>query len=297
MLGPAQSCLKLVYWRFYANSPFRNGKSSHRVSTVHQMVDGSFSQVLHTIHQKMMVTVLTVPLIALLLIAASTAFTPLPAASHPRTTRSLVTISSAIHDEAIARLQNEYRELQKQLTQDLLEKGEIDGTAFTETMLEKAANMAAFQRYKQEEAVGVAQKKLDQAKGDLSRAQAANSQAHYDAVAAAEQAALVESIDDAYADLERLRDLSVVHAAHHLEEDSQDQLVEALFQELEAEVEEDTAFELLKQLEEHEKQLKETLEELKVFRNEKAMEKHESFPKRIKTKPIDHDPTKGDVAF
>jgi myosin heavy subunit len=274
--------------------PVQEREAKSQSVTVNMDLSHKFCIRLHTIHQKMMVTVHAVPLITLLLIAASTAFTPLPAACHPRTTgRSLVTISSAIHDEAIARLQNEYHELQKHLRQDLMEKGDIDGTAFAESMLEKAADLAAFQRYKQEEAVGVAQKKTEQAKEDISRAQAANRQAHYDAAAAAEQAALVESIDDEYEDLERRRDLSVVHAAHHLEEDSEDQIVEALFQELDAEVAEDAAFELLKQLEEHEKQLKETLKELKLFRKGKAMEewasdlaKHESFLKRVKTKTM-----------
>jgi hypothetical protein len=107
-------------------------------------------------------------------------------------------------------------------------------------------------------------------------AEAMNRQAHNDYVAAQEQASMLESsIDDNddYDDKERLRDLSVAHAAHHLEDDTKNRIVDAKFHELEAEAKIDEAKDILKNLEENEEELKATLKELKSFKQKKAMEK------------------------
>ena len=81
--------------------------------------------------------------------------------------------------------------------------------------------------------------------------------------------------------------------------------LEAQFEELEAELEEEESVMLLKELEQREMDLKATLKELKELRNEKAiaewaraeLPKHEHYLKTVRTKLIDHDPTKGNVAF
>jgi hypothetical protein len=257
-------------------------------------------------------------LIPLLLLFATTttttvAFAPLPVATFATARlvvfkkRSLVKVSSAIHDDAIARLQNEYKELEDNMYQDVKDHkvGEVDVAAYAEAMVEKAAEMVSFQRYKDEEAIGEADAKLAQAKQDLRHAQARRREAHDQAVGAAEQAALIESIDAAYEDLERLRDLSVVHAARHLEEDTSAQIVEAQFQELDAKMKREYAVDLLKQLEQNEEELKALLKGLKDSKNELAMKKwadekakREPAPKtQDHSKLIDHDPTKGDIAF
>ena len=179
----------------------------------------------------------------------------------------------------------------------------------SQEMFEKAADITALEKYKQEEKLADANEHIAHAMGDMQRAQALQEQAHADAKWAEDEAAMVENIDAGYEDLERLRDLSVSHAAHQLEEDARDLLVEATFQELKAEEEQHDAMELLSMLEQNEQLLKATIKELRGEKNEEAREKWEAHEmlqhvdfikaakKILKTKLIDHDPTKGNVAF
>jgi Mg2+/Co2+ transporter CorB len=75
-------------------------------------------------------------------------------------------------------------------------------------------------------------------------------------------------------DREHVRDLSVVHAAHHLEDDLQDLSVDAQFDELEAEIkQEEEAEELLHQLKQQERDLKAIMKEIKNYKKEKNVEK------------------------
>ncbi len=104
-------------------------------------------------------------------------------------------------------------------------------------------------------------------------------------------------------------DLSVHHAAHQLEEDARDLVMEATFQELKAEMELEDATELLDILKRNERALKATIEEMRKEKNAELREKfethempkHQDFVKGVrkilKKNLIDHDPTKGNVAF
>jgi hypothetical protein len=188
----------------------------------------------------------------------------------------------------IARLQNEYRTLQDVLFQTLEAQKYDKAEDVSEEIFEKAVELNAYQRYQQEE-------KLVQA-------------------GAEDEAAMIESFGHEYEDHERARDLAVAHATHNLEQDLNVNLVQAQFQELKAEVEYRRASDLLRDLQENEKLLKEALEDLRNEKNQHRMEywKEKEIPKRLNAheaflwtarkllksgRLIDHDPTKGNVAF
>jgi len=255
---------------------------------------------------KQTATMITYVLLILSSIALSEAFTPLPALS--RTHASTRLAMSGANDEAIARLQEEYRQLQSVLLQDLEEHKMKEARDISEEMFEKAADMTSLKKYEQQEKLDEATNHLERAKGDLEQAQALQEEAHGDAEWAEDEAAMVESLDAGYEDMERLRDLSVTHAAQQLEEDARDMVVEATFQELKAEAEQEDAAVLLQKLEQNERLLKVAIQELReeksqVEAHELSHEliKHVDFVKSVrkilKTKLIDHDPTKGNVAF
>lgn len=217
---------------------------------------------------------------------------------------------SASNEDAIASLQAEYKALQTLLLRDLEENKMDEAKDVSQEMFEKAAAMNALKKYDQEEKLAEASEHLQHAIGDLEQAQALQEEAHGDAEWSKDEAAMVESLEAGYEDLERLRDLSVTHAAHHLEEDARDLVLEATFQELKAEAEQEDAAELLRKLEQNEAVLKATIQQLREEKNAALKEKwethhlpkHQDFVKTAykilkRTKIIDHDPTKGNVAF
>lgn len=253
----------------------------------------------HKHHAKMKTIILLI-----LTIAQSEAFAPLPTLS-----RTCVRLCSASNEEAIASLQGEYRRLQNLLLKDLGEHKMREAKDVTELMFEKAAELTAFQKYQQEEKFSKANENLQHAIGDLEKAQAMYEEARGDAEWAEDEAAMVESLDAGYEDMERLRDLSVHHAAHQLEEDARDLVMEATFQELKAEIDIEDSAELLDILKRNELALKKTIEEMRKEKNAELREKfethempkHQDFVKAVKKilkkNLIDHDPTKGNVAF
>jgi hypothetical protein len=208
------------------------------------------------------------------------------------------------NENAIAKIQDDYRQLREKLYLGLNGKQHIDPIEFTEELLKKAADMAALQRYHQEEIISEAEKNLRHAHQDHILADAVKQQAHAESVLAQEQAEELEHFEDTksgYENLERRRDMSVAHTAHHLEEDATELSIEAQFQELEAEEEVDRATDVLHKLEEIEHELKDTVKTLLEYKNEKAMAewaKHDVIH-AVKTKltSLDHDPFKGNIAF
>jgi CO dehydrogenase/acetyl-CoA synthase beta subunit len=96
---------------------------------------------------------------------------------------------------------------------------------------------------------------------------------------------------------------------HQLEEDARDMVMEATFQELKAELDIEDATELLSILKQNELALKATIQEMRkekgaAFKEQfetHEMPKHQDFVKSVRkilqTKQIDHDPTKGNIAF
>lgn len=205
--------------------------------------------------------------------------------------------SLASNDDVIAQLQAEYRQLQKQIYDN---KG-IDQGVDIDNLIEQAAKLTAFQRYKVQEIVGETTEEFKRAVGDLAQVKAESRRAHDEAKWASDQMALIESIDAGYEDMERLRDMAVAHASHDIELGLEAREVEALCHELEAYAKHEEALRLLKKLEEREAELKATLKELRSLNNKEKLEQwatnavpdHEEFLAQIRQKLIDHDPTKG----
>jgi hypothetical protein len=221
--------------------------------------------------------------------------------------RAVAARMSVDNENAITKIQEEYRQMREELQQGLEGVKDIDPVAFTEELLQKAADMAALQRYQQEEIILDAEKELRHAEMDRVLADAREQQAHAESVLAQEQVEELEAFEDEFEDQERLRDLSVAHAAAHIEHDARDLSIESQFHELEASEKKDRAEEFLRQLEGIEAELKETIKTVLKYKNEHAMKewakaeavKHKDFIDNVKTKlkSIDHDPFKGDIAF
>jgi len=175
------------------------------------------------------------------------------------------------NDEVLARLEKEFRDLQNELLQDLVvKKDKVAASDVAEAMLEKAIDTVAVQKYKQQEVLDEEHEREVHARNDILQARAIEYEAHSDAMSAEHEVKLLESIDAAYEDLERVRDLSVAHAAHRLEQDAKDIEIDSTFQELEAESEEERAAEMIKQLDRNLAQLKASLEELRKTKNEQT---------------------------
>lgn len=197
-------------------------------------------------------------------------------------------------EDHLAQLENEYKILQDRLLRDLATTN-VHGNAeeIVEDMLGKAADVAAFQRFRMAEVVEEADVEMKRARDDRKRAHFVKEEAHDEAISAAQEAAMIEEFGAAYEDLERVRDLSVVHADHALEHDASE--IEAVSEhvELEAGDRKKQAMLLLKELQENEARLLASLEELRKRKNEQEMEKwreseegreHTSFLKKVRNK-------------
>lgn len=221
----------------------------------------------------------------------SHSFLPLPnVRSSPST---MIARMSLANENAILKLQEEYRQMREKFRHRLLHEqdgvdDDLDTIAFTQELLEKAADMAAFQRYQQEEVVLEAEKELRHAHQDHVLADATQQQAHEESKIAQEELAKLEffeDLDSGYEDQERLRDLSIAHAASHLEQDAKELSVESQFQEMEASEKKERALEFIRHLEDIEEELKDTLKAVKEYKNDRAMDewvqreapKHEHF--------------------
>jgi hypothetical protein len=89
----------------------------------------------------------------------------------------------------------------------------------TQAMLEKALNTVAAKRYVEFERESDSSIKIKDALDEAILAEDELHIAHGVAKGAEDQATMVESYDATYEDTERLRDLSVAHAAHRIEKD------------------------------------------------------------------------------
>ena len=185
-------------------------------------------------------------------------------------------------------------------------------------MLEHAVDLTAMERYLQEDYLAASVKEVERAEDKARYSEMLKQEAHKDVIGAEDQAGLLETWESSDRDKERLRDLSVAHAARELELDAQEMEFDAAFESAVAHMHELEAVKVLKMLLKQENSLKESLKRVRGLQNEEMVDnlfdeelpKHEqlvSFVKKIKrneeksTKPkapiIDHDPTKGSVAF
>jgi hypothetical protein len=219
---------------------------------------------------------------------------------------ALCLLSSLQHEEDIERLMTEYQQLQNKLWSDIRHVHRIEALKDVEGMLEKAVDMTALKRYQQENRIMQAAEIEASSTSKVEYAQQLKEKAHQESQWAENEAALVESIEDGYEDLERLRDLSVAHAAHQVEKDADELSFDGTFEGFVARINRMEATDLLKLLHLKEKNLKATLKQVRALENQQNMEDwakrelphHEVVIKVAKRhKLIDHDPTKGNVAF
>jgi hypothetical protein len=197
----------------------------------------------------------------------------------PRNKPSVV-LRSTSYDEILGRLQNEYQELQETLLRDLEMHQKADAEQVAEVILEKAVDVAAVQKYKQMEIVDEAEKELIQASDDRMLALFLHEK-NAEAMSAEREAALLDSLDAGYEDMERLRDLPV---------DAEELEMYSSFKVLEAASKKEKADKLLKLLERNEAQFKDSLKQLRDSHNKKAAEEWEKATEEWeKTEAPKHD--------
>lgn len=206
------------------------------------------------------------PLWTALLLGATHAFVLVPA--HPRL---MARVARETNNEALERLQQDFHEMQDRLLDDLAHDKRVSAEEVVQEMLEKAASVTAVQRYMAQDRLEEARMKHERAADDRQRASLWREKAHQDALGAEHEVELVESMNAAYEDLERVRDLSVAHAAHELEEGAKDLEIESTFRDLEAIAQMESAEEALIQLKVNEEHLKESLKQLREMKSDKAV--------------------------
>ena len=201
----------------------------------------------------------------------------------------------------ISHLIQEYRELQDKLRGDLLENRQFEASYDAEALLDKEMEIVALELNQQEERTAAAQKEMNRAIQDVKQATKLTDEAREEAKWAMDEAAWLESTKmGSAAAAEELEVLLLAHAAHDLKE-TNDVLADAQVKREAALRKEIQAQHLLWFL----VQKEENLKQLQAAKNKKELvewakhelPKHESMIKVLQKKLIDHDPTKGDVAF
>jgi hypothetical protein len=169
----------------------------------------------------------------------------------------------------LAQLESQYQEVWQNTKDLMLKEKVIKGSRdIAETMLEAALRAVAFQRYKHQEIMHLAERQRREAIEERHYFQTIENEAHKDAAQARWEVDMLESIDAAYEDMERLRESARMHAAQNLEHDTHEMALEDAFVELEAEAVLDAASKVLDRVQEYENMLKASLKEL----NDRKME-------------------------
>jgi hypothetical protein len=173
-------------------------------------------------------------------------------------------VAASPNDLELDRLKGEFKHLQNELIEELVQRNhKVDVEGVAEHMLDVAADAVAFQRYKKMEELGAAEQELQHATGDRVQAGALKQEAHEAVLSAEGEVRMLESMDSPYVDGERLRDLAVAHAAHHLEEDALELEVESRFQQLEASSKMEDAESAIDELREYEVRLRESAKQVR----------------------------------
>ena len=230
------------------------------------------------------------PVVALLsLVAFAEAFTVTRLVASPSSSTLRATNNI---DDSIARIQKEYNILKETLLKDhVLKKDPVETAEIAEEMIEKAADLAALHRYKQERIIDAAENERLHALDDARRAHLMEVEAHREAEFAELDSRLVEGFEDGdgYEDMERLREHASAHAAHNLEYDAHELEVESSFLELEAEAIEFQAKEILEKVKDYEESLHNSLKRLRQRKMEAIKEewqqeadKHNAFISKVK---------------
>eukprot|EP00977_Amphora_coffeiformis_P017017 scaffold5400_cov169-Amphora_coffeaeformis.AAC.4 len=212
------------------------------------------------------------------------------------------------NEEIIKRLQEEYQALQRELFAHLAVEDKKAAEHVSEEMLTKAADLTQVQEYQTYLALQDSAQHMEQAHKDVEIAKDIASEAHSQALMADYRRTHARSMDEAL-DLNKRGDAwAKVHQAHSAEDFASKILTETQFEELQAELDYDNAEQLWRDLKENEQLLQRSLEQMrhKTITSDhwlaQEAPKHEEFLDQARHvirsgKLIDHDPTKGDVAF
>ena len=144
-----------------------------------------------------------------------------------------------------------------------------------ETMLEKALETTRATRDIQNEHASEAATKLKQAENEEDDAEISLKAAHERVETSEGQTAMIETLDGDYEDEERLRDLSVMHAAHQEEIDLEAIVNSAHAMATQAREELEEANDSLELLAKYETELKATLKEMRLAKQKLAMKEWE----------------------
>ena len=245
----------------------------------------------------------------ILLPTISWAFLPLTSVS-PSTQHfvSLRAGDSNTYEDIISRLRREYHDLQDELFVYLIHNDKDSASDLSQEMLANAANLNMAERYNQVLKVKQTEDRLKHAKKDLEFAREIVSEAHNDALVADFKTHHVDSMDQIFDAAKRQSAVRAAEEAHDAEEFAKDMLVDMQFEQLQAEVEYDSAEALLQDLMENSKLLERSLNQMKYEHHlaehwaQREMPKHKDFLSTARRvvrsgKLIDHDPQRGNVAF
>lgn len=212
------------------------------------------------------------------------------------------------NEDVIRRLRDEYHDLQDELFVYLVHNDKDSASVLSEEMLANAADLNMVERYNQLLKVKQTEDHLKHTKKDLEYARDIASQAHSDALVADFKTHHVDSMDEVFDTAKRESAVKAANDAHNAEEFAKEILVDVQFEELQAEVEYDSAEALLQDLVENSRLLERSLDQIKYEHHlaqrwaEHEIPKHQDFLSTARRvirsgKLIDHDPTKGNVAF
>ena len=224
------------------------------------------------------------------------------------------TSESENYHKIVEELKEDYRLLQMALFDQCQTPGSSELKA-SEHMIRDAADKRAEECRQQSRKLIESGNHLDQVNEDVQAAEELVTQAHQDAIAADNRAFVVASMDEVFDTKTHEHNVQDAEAAHHVEEDAKELLTDVQFEELVAEIEYEQAESLWRDLEANAKLLHESLEyireEERLQRQWEAehLPKHKSFLETARKsmssgkmvsrsgKLIDHDPSKGNVAF
>ena len=156
-----------------------------------------------------------------------------------------------------------------------VQANQIAAADLAENMLQKALDTARAKRDVELEHVTEAQKTYDEAMKEEMAGEAALHQMEDDIVGSIQQAGMVEGLDETYEDMERLRDLSVVHAAHDQGMDWMAKVHEAERVAQKARMDFTSAEYKVEELKQNEAELKAALKELHIAKNTLLMNQWE----------------------
>eukprot|EP00978_Attheya_sp_CCMP212_P014316 scaffold36394_cov54-Attheya_sp.AAC.2 len=201
------------------------------------------------------------------------AFSAAPAFVRSPRTRSFALKTAA--DDQVNDIKKEFSDLQHKLFNELEAKkvssqhGVVEAEEIAEEMIEKAIKITGAMRDVNTEHMASAEKELKHALENEELSEEMMAQAHKDSEAAMKQTLMLETMEDGYESMERLRDMSVAHAAHHVEEDAKSLYTAAKHEEEHAKSILDDASDTLAALEKNEADLKTALQGLRSLKREK----------------------------